>query len=100
MKKGPADRRAGPAEGLQPSRAARAVRRAPGPARHARADACRYHSCGALESGRQADIEDVFVDAGKLASGAISFEDLCAASEAGSRVPASCSEADCRAVER
>ncbi|QRP43708.1 dihydroxy-acid dehydratase [Amycolatopsis sp. FDAARGOS 1241] len=52
--------------------------------------ACGYHSCGALESGRRVDIEDVFVDAGKLASGAISFEDLCAASDRAITSPGVC----------
>ncbi|MEV0072743.1 dihydroxy-acid dehydratase [Amycolatopsis sp. NPDC050768] len=52
--------------------------------------ACGYQSCGALDDGRRVDIEDVFVDAGKLASGAISFDDLCAMSDRAITGPGVC----------
>ncbi|WP_326834043.1 dihydroxy-acid dehydratase [Amycolatopsis rhabdoformis] len=52
--------------------------------------ACGYQSCGALDDGRRVDIEDVFVDAGKLASGAITFDDLCAESDRAITGPGVC----------
>ncbi|MER5960584.1 dihydroxy-acid dehydratase [Streptomyces sp. NPDC001893] len=52
--------------------------------------ACGYQSCGVLDNGRRVDIEEVFVDAGKLAAGAISFDDLCQMSDRAITGPGVC----------
>jgi dihydroxy-acid dehydratase len=38
---------------------------------------CGYQSCGVLADGEHVDIEEVFLQAGRLASGGISFDALC-----------------------
>ncbi|MBQ0827217.1 dihydroxy-acid dehydratase domain-containing protein [Streptomyces tagetis] len=52
--------------------------------------ACGYQSCGTLDDGRRVDIEEVFVDAGRLAAGAITFDDLCQMSDRAITGPGVC----------
>lgn len=42
---------------------------------------CGYQPCGTLDNGEPADIEEVFVKAGHVASGGITVEDLCTISD-------------------
>ncbi|MFC7402529.1 dihydroxy-acid dehydratase [Citricoccus sp. GCM10030269] len=51
---------------------------------------CGYQPCGILDNGEPADIEEVFMKAGHVASGGISVEDLCAISDRAITGPGVC----------
>ncbi|MET1033869.1 MAG: dihydroxy-acid dehydratase [Arthrobacter sp.] len=42
---------------------------------------CGYQPCGVMDNGEPADIEEVFIKAGHVATGGITVEDLCAISD-------------------
>lgn len=42
---------------------------------------CGYQPCGVMDNGEPADIEEVFIKAGHVATGGITIEDLCAISD-------------------
>lgn len=52
---------------------------------------CGYQSCGTLEDGRPVDIEEVFIQAGHVASGSVTVESLCDMSDRAITGPGVCS---------
>ncbi|MFF2677743.1 dihydroxy-acid dehydratase [Arthrobacter koreensis] len=51
---------------------------------------CGYQPCGVLDSGEPADIEEVFIQAGHVATGGITVEDLCSISDRAIKGPGVC----------
>lgn len=51
---------------------------------------CGFQSCGTMPSGERVDIEEVFLKAGHLARGGVTFDDLCAMSDRAIGSPGVC----------
>ncbi|MGM0931129.1 MAG: dihydroxy-acid dehydratase [Actinomycetota bacterium] len=51
---------------------------------------CGYQPCGVLDNGEPADIEEVFIQAGHVATGGITVEDLCTISDRAIAGPGVC----------
>ncbi|MCY1157115.1 MAG: hypothetical protein MOP51_135 [Citricoccus sp.] len=52
---------------------------------------CGYQPCGVMDNGEVADIEEVFIKAGHVATGGITLEDLCTISDRAIKGPGVCS---------